>query len=53
MFECFHCLHRSVIWQCDYTFDDCGIEGNGIVQVLHCENCGADIEYYVPFDQEE
>ena len=22
MFECFHCLHKSVVWQCDYDFED-------------------------------
>jgi len=48
MFECFHCLHRTVVWQCDYDFSDYGMDGDGIVHVLHCENCGADIEYYVP-----
>ena len=53
MFECFHCLTRSVVWQCDYDFSDFGIEGEGIVHVCHCENCGADIEYYVPVGGEE
>lgn len=50
MFECFHCGLMQVIWDCDYTFEDYGIEGEGIVQELHCENCGASIIYMVPAD---
>lgn len=53
MYECFHCLSRSVYWQADFDFEDYGIEGEGIVQVLHCANCGADIEYYVPMNPPE
>lgn len=48
MFECFHCLQRSVIWQSDFDFSDYGYEGEGIVHVCLCTNCGADIEYRVP-----
>lgn len=48
MFECFHCGHRSVIWDNDYMFEDMGCIGEGIVHVLHCVNCGAQIEYYIP-----
>lgn len=47
MFECFHCLSRSVIWDCDYTFEDFGYEGEGLVQICHCANCGAEIEYRI------
>lgn len=47
MFECFHCLSRSVSWQADFTFEDVGLEGEGIVHICHCANCGADIEYYI------
>ena len=47
VFECFHCGHRTVIWDCDYDYSDFGYEGEGIVQVLHCENCGARIEYLI------
>lgn len=53
MYECFHCGQRSVVWQCDYMFEDYGIEGNGIVQVCYCSNCKAMIEYYIPLDPEE
>lgn len=47
MFECFHCLARAVIWDCDYNFEDFGYEGEGIVQICHCTNCGAEIEYRI------
>ena len=53
MFECFHCLHRSAIWQSDFDFSDYGYEGEGIVQNLICSNCGAEIEYRIPFDTQE
>lgn len=57
MFECFHCLSRSVIWDCDFSFEDFGYEGEGIVQICHCCNCGAEIEYRIPIpaldDEEE
>ena len=47
MYECFHCGSRSVIWDADFSYDDYGLDGEGIVQVCHCENCGAHIEYYI------
>lgn len=53
MYECFHCLSRSVVWDCDYDFEDFGYEGEGIVQMCHCENCGAEIEYRVPLNPPE
>lgn len=57
MFECFHCLSDSVIWDCDFTFEDFGYEGEGLVQMCHCANCGAEIEYRIPMpdssEQEE
>lgn len=52
MFECFHCMTRSVIWDADFTFEDFGMEGEGIVHCCHCANCGAEIEYRVPLEKE-
>ena len=37
MYECFHCGSRSVIWDSDFTFED----------------CGAEIEYRISFEEEE
>lgn len=53
MFECAHCLQRAVIWDCDYSFDDYGYDGDGIVQTFHCNYCGANIEYYIRFEEDE
>lgn len=52
MYECFHCGCRSVIWQCDYDFADFGYEGEGIIHICHCQNCGAEIEYRVEINKE-
>ena len=48
MFECFNCLHRTVVWSADYDFEDLGYEGEGIVHMCRCIHCGAEIEYRVP-----
>lgn len=57
MYECFHCGNKTVGWDCDYSFEDCGIimfddDGNeveeGIVHCCHCSTCGAYIEYHIP-----
>lgn len=53
MFECFHCLKRAVIWDNDFSFDDMGYDGDGIVHCCHCTHCGARIEYAIAFDDEE
>lgn len=53
MYECFHCGFRSVIWDSDFTFEDYGLEGEGLVHHCHCTNCGAEIEYYVPITDED
>lgn len=53
MYECFNCLSKSVSWDCDYDFEDFGYEEEGIVHVLHCNNCGAEIEYRVPVTLED
>lgn len=53
MYECFHCGARSVIWGGDFTFEDYGIEGEGLIHECHCESCGADIIYYIPIPNEE
>ena len=46
-YECFHCCTKSVIWDSDFDFEDCGYEGEGIVHICHCTNCGAEIEYRI------
>lgn len=52
MFECFHCGERTLCWDNDFDAEDLGYDQPGIVQFLHCENCGAEVEYKL-FDEEE
>lgn len=53
MYECFHCGCQSVIWDSDFDFEDFGYEGEGIVHICHCTNCGAEIEYRIPIGEGE
>lgn len=53
MYECFHCGARAVVWQSDFDFEDFGYDGEGIVHICRCCNCGADIEYRVPIEKGE
>ena len=53
LFECFHCGARAVGWESDFTYDDMGYEGEGLVQFCSCQNCGAQIEYDIPTDEAE
>lgn len=53
MFECFHCGERKVVWQNDYDYEDLGYDGQGIVHMCTCSNCGAEIEYRVPLGTNE
>ena len=52
MYQYFHCLADAVIWDSDFTFADLGYEGEGIVHMCHCSNCGARIEYAIPIGEE-
>ena len=56
MYECFHCGERAVIWDADFSFEDYGLEGDGIIHACHCTNCEAEIEYFIrviPNENEE
>lgn len=48
MFECFHCGAIAVVWDSDFMYEEFGLEGDGVVHICHCCNCGAEIEYHVP-----
>ena len=52
LYECFHCLQNTVIWDADFDFSDYGEEGEGVIHECHCTNCGAQITYRVPNVQE-
>ena len=51
-YQCFHCGCYAVYWSGDFDFEDYGYEGNGIIHECHCFNCGADITYRVPIEEE-
>ena len=51
--ECFHCGGDSVRWCGDFTFEDWGLEGDGVVHTLSCPDCGADVIYEVGFGDKE
>ena len=38
-YQCFHCGCSSVTWDGDHSFEDYGIEGEGIVHECHCAEC--------------
>lgn len=45
------CCGAPTYWMADFTFEDYGLEGDGIVQTSECSGCGAFIETYVRFDE--
>lgn len=51
--QCFHCRHNTVGWVDDIDYENYGVKGKGFVQICHCSNCGADIEYYINLGDEE
>ena len=39
------CCHQGLlIWKSDFSFEDVGYEGDGIVTFYECDSCGAEIE---------
>lgn len=50
MYECFHCGSYSVVWDGDFSFEDYGEDGEGIIHECHCENCGARITYRISLE---
>lgn len=52
MYECFHCGEKAVSWDSDFSFEDYGLEGEGIIHACHCNSCGARITYEIRCDEE-
>lgn len=52
MYECFHCGSKTVVWDSDFDFEDMSYDGEGVVHMLHCTSCGANIEYRVPISDD-
>ena len=50
--NCWFCGHK-LIWEGDYSLEDFGGEGEGIVATLHCPNCNADVYCVLNCEDEE
>lgn len=50
---CFHC-GGQLVWDNDFSYEDYDLwDYDGIVHVLHRNDCGATVEYYVPLGERE
>ena len=47
--NCWFC-GRALIWGSDFSFEDYGIEGDGIVATFSCPSCDATFEGYSKID---
>ena len=50
--NCWYC-GSQLIWDNDFSLEDFGGEGEGIVSVHHCSNCCAEVYWVLNFDEEE
>lgn len=50
--KCWFCC-SELIWNNDFSFEDYGLENEGVVAVLSCSNeeCGAIFEGYLEFKE--
>lgn len=53
MYQCFHCGEYAVTWMADFDSEDYGYEEPGLIHECVCRNCGAQITYWIPIDEEE
>lgn len=52
--KCWHC-GSELIWGGDFSFDDYGLDGDGIISNLSCSNllCQAYYDVYLPLNNNE
>jgi hypothetical protein len=43
--NCWHCK-SSLRWCSDFDYEDYGLEGDGIVSTLMCDECGSEVIVY-------
>ena len=53
LFYCPVCGLRAAVWQSDFDAEDVGFDAPGIVKYFTCSNCGAEIEAFSRFSEEE
>ena len=51
--ECPVCGWHCMEWDIEFSFEDLGIEGNGIVSEYHCKHCGTEMILQVPSEDNE
>ena len=44
--NCWHC-NGEVIWGGDHSYEDYGLDGEGIVSNLHCSKCNSEYLIYL------
>lgn len=50
--RCWFC-NGELGWCSDFNYDEIHAEGEGIVAILNCRNCGADAQFSIRTDEEE
>lgn len=50
--RCYMC-GSEVIWQSDFSFEDYGIEGEGLISNWYCSYCKSDIQIITREDEIE
>lgn len=48
--KCYVCGESKVIWDADFDAEEYCMEQDGIIHEYHCQNCGASISVFEPFD---
>jgi len=52
MMNCWFC-QGDMIWGADFSYEDYGLEGDGIVATLTCSECEAFAEFYTKPEEED
>ena len=50
LMRCWHC-GKEMVWGSDFSFEDYGREGEGIVSSFSCQNCPATAEVWLPIEE--
>ena len=49
--DCWYC-GTKLVWDSDFNYDEVFGEGEGIVTMLHCPECGAEVQFSLRDDDE-